>query len=247
MMLALQADTEAFFGHLRKARELSQRAVESARKAELAEPAATWQGLAALREAAFGNNNEATRQAAESLRIAPNTRDVQALAALVLGRAGEAQRSEQILDDLQARYVSNTVVQMAWIPAIRAQMELTRKDPRGALQSLEAARVYERGQMVGNLSNCCLLPVYLRGEAYLAAGQGSLAAAEFQKILDDRGVVVNCWAGSLARLGKARAQALAGYKEAARSAYEQFLTQWKDADSDVPLLKAARAEYAKLK
>jgi tetratricopeptide (TPR) repeat protein len=247
MMLALQADTEAFSGHLRKARELSQRAVESARKAELAEPAAIWQGLAALREAAVGNNSEATRQATESLRIAPNTRDVQALAALVLARSGETQRSRQILDDLQARYVSNTVVQMAWIPAIRAQMELTHKDPRAALQSLEAARVYERGQMVGNLSNCCLLPVYLRGEAYLAAGQGALAAAEFQKILDDRGVVVNCWAGSLARLGKARAQALAGYKEAARTAYEQFLAQWKDADADVPVLKAARAEYAKLK
>jgi hypothetical protein len=169
------------------------------------------------------------------------------MAALVLARTGEAQRSRAILDDLRARYVSNTVVQMAWIPVIRAQMQLAAQDSRSALQSLEAVRPYERGQMIGNLSNCCLIPIYLRGEAYLAAGQGSQAVSEFQKILDDRGVVANCWAGSLAQLGKSRAQALLGYKAAARASYEQFLTQWKDADPDVPVFKAARAEYAKLK
>jgi len=247
MMLALQADTEAYFGRLKKARELSRRAVESAEKAQLTEPAAIWQGLAALREAAFGNKEEARKQASESLRIAPNSRDVQTLAALVLARAGETQRSKQIVDDLRARYVSNTVVQMAWIPTIRAQTELQVQNPRGALQLLEAVTPYERGQLIGNLSNCCLIPIYLRGEAYLAAGQGSQALAEFQKILDDKGVVVNCWAGSLARLGKARAQVSAGYKGAARTTYEQFLAQWKDADADVPIFKAARAEYAKLK
>jgi hypothetical protein len=106
---------------------------------------------------------------------------------------------------------------------------------------------YERGQMIGNLSNCCLIPIYLRGEAYLALGQGSQASSEFQKILDNRGVVVNCWAGSLALLGKSRAQVLLGYKAAARTSYEQFFAQWKDADLDVPVFKAARAEYAKLK
>ncbi len=247
MMLALQADTEAYFGRLKKARELSRRAVETAEKAQLTEPAAIWQGLAALREAAFGNKEEARKQASESLRIAPNSRDVQTLAALVLARAGEMQRSKQIVDDLRARYVSNTVVQMAWVPTIRAQTELQVQNPRGALQLLEAVTPYERGQLIGNLSNCCLIPIYLRGEAYLAAGQGSQALAEFQKILDDKGVVVNCWAGSLARLGKARAQVSAGYKGAARATYEQFLAQWKDADADVPIFKAARAEYAKLK
>ena len=101
--------------------------------------------------------------------------------------------------------------------------------------------------MIGNLTNCCLLPIYLRGEAYLAAGQGAPAIAEFQKILDDRGVVVNCWAGALAKLGQARAQALAGYKAAARSSYESFLAEWKDADPEIPILKSARSEYAKLK
>ncbi len=247
MMLAMQADTEAFFGRLRKARELSRRAVASAQTAELAEPAAIWQGLAALREAAFGNKEQARNDAGEALLLAPNSRDAQTLAALVLARAGEAQRSRAILDDLRARYVSNTVVQMAWIPVIRAQIQLAGQDPRGALESLEVVRPYERGQMIGNLSNCCLIPIYLRGEAYLAAGQGSQAVSEFQKILDDSGVVANCWAGSLAQLGKSRAQVLLGYKAAARASYEQFLTQWRDADPDVPVFKAARAEYAKLK
>jgi hypothetical protein len=101
--------------------------------------------------------------------------------------------------------------------------------------------------MIGNLSNCCLLPIYLRGEAYLIAGKGSQAVTEFQKILDDRGVVANCWSGSLALLGKARGQVLVGYKAAARTSYAQFLAQWKDADADVPVFKVARAEYAKLK
>ena len=247
MMLAMQADTEAFFGRLNKARELSRRAVESAQKAELAEPAAIWQGIAALREAAFGNREQARAGASEILRIAPNSRDAQTLAALVLARTGEVERSRAILDDLRARYVSNTVVQMAWIPVIRAQMQLAARDWRSALQSLEASRPYERGQMIGNLSNCCLLPIYLRGEAYLAAGQGQEAISEFQKILDDRGVVANCWAGSLAQLGKARGQVLLGHKAAAGESYQQFLAQWKDADADVAVFKAARAEYAKIK
>ena len=247
MMLAMQADTEAFSGRLKKARELSRRATESAEKAQLTEPAAIWRGLSALREAAFGNMEEARKQSSESLRIAPNSRDVQTLAALVLARVGETRQSHQIVDDLRARYVSNTVVQMAWIPTIRAQTELQVQNPHGALTLLEGVTPYERGQLIGNLSNCCLIPIYLRGEAYLAAGQGAQAVTQFQKILDDKGVVVNCWAGSLAWLGKARAQASAGYKGAARTTYAQFLAQWKDADADVPIFKAARSEYAKLK
>lgn len=247
MMLALEADTEGYAGHLKKARELSRRAVELAQKSDLAEPAAIWQGLAALREAAFGNREEARKGAEESVRLSSGSRDVQALAALVLTRAADQQRAQAILDDVRARYVTNTIVQNVWIPTIRAQAELLQKNPRGALQLLEAATPYERGQMIGNLSNCCLLPIYLRGEAYLAAGQGAPAIAEFQKILDDRGVVVNCWAGALAKLGQARAQALAGYKAAARSSYESFLAEWKDADPEIPILKSARSEYAKLK
>jgi Tfp pilus assembly protein PilF len=246
-MLAMQADTEAFSGRLKKARALSRQAVESAQKAELAEPAAIWEGLAALREAAFGNKEEARNGAEKILGMAPESRDAQTLAALILARAGETQRARGILEDLSARYVSNTVIQMVWIPTIRAQNELLRQNSHTALQLLETVAPYERGQMIGNLSNCCLIPIYLRGEAYLAAGQGAQAVNEFQKILDDKGVVVNCWAGSLALLGKARGQVLAGYKAAARTTYGQFLAQWKDADVDVPIYKAARSEYAKLR
>ncbi len=246
-MLAMQADTEAFSGRLKKARELSRQAVESAQKVELAEPAAIWEGLAALREAAFGNKEEARKGAEKVLGIAPESRDAQTLAALILARAGETQRAQTILEDLSARYVSNTVIQMVWIPTIRAQNELLRQNSRSALEYLEVVTPYERGQMIGNLSNCCLIPIYLRGEAYLAAGQGAQAVNQFQKILDDKGVVVNCWAGPLALVGKARGQVLAGYKAAARTTYAQFLAQWKDADADVPVFKAARSEYAKLK
>lgn len=247
MMLAMEADTEAYYGHLKKARELSRQAVESARKAELAEPAAIWQGLAALREAAFGNAGEARKGAEEVLRLAPASRDAQTLAALVVAWSGDEKQTKTMLDDLRARYVSNTVVQLEWIPVIGARVELGRANPEGALHTLEAAAKYERGQMIGNLSNCCLLPVYVRGEAYLAAGQGPQAMAEFQKILDDRGLVVNCWAGSLALLGKARAQVKAGYRTAAHTSYEQFLAQWSQADAEIPIYKAARSEFAKLK
>ena len=247
LMLAMQADTEAFSGHLKKARELSARAVESAQKVQLAEPASMWQGFAALREAAFGNAAEAGKQADQILKLAPTSRDAQLLTALVLARAGEARRAQQILDDVRARYVGNTVVQMVWIPSIRAQMELLGKNPSEALALLNGVTPYERGELIGNLSNCCMIPVYLRGEAYLAAGQGTAASAEFQKILGNQGIVVNCWAGSLARLGQARAQALAGQKNASRATYEQFFSAWRTADSDIPILKAARAEYARLK
>ena len=247
MMLALEADTEAFHGRVKKARELSRRAVESAQKAELAEPAAIWAALAALREAAFGNVQEARKGAAQVRGIAPSSRDAQILAALVLARAGDEQGAQELMDDLRAKYVSNTLVQSAWIPTIQAQMEILAKRPERAVQLLQAVRPYERGELIGNLSNCCMVPVYLRGEAYLSAGQGVQARAEFQKILDNRGVVVNCWAGSLGWLGQARAQTLAGYTSAAKAAYQQFFDLWKDADPDVPVLKAARAEYAKLK
>jgi tetratricopeptide (TPR) repeat protein len=246
-LLALQADTEAFYGHLKKARELSRRAVESSKQAQLAEPAAIWEGLSALREAIFGYPDEAKKGANEVLKIAPDSRDAQALAALVFARSNDAPRSQSIVDDLGARYVSNTVIQKAWLPTILAQLALLRQNPAKAIEILELVKPFERGQLIGNLSNACLFPVYLRGEAYLSTRQGLQALAEFQKIQDNKGVVVNCWAGSLSRLGQARAQALAGYTTAARGAYHEFLTQWKDADPEIPILKSARAEFAKFK
>jgi tetratricopeptide (TPR) repeat protein len=246
-LLALQADTEAYYGHLKKARELSRRAVESSKQAQLAEPAAIWEGLSALREAIFGYPDEAKKGAIEVLKIAPDSRDAQALAALVFARANDAPRSQSIVDDLGARYVSNTVIQKAWLPTILAQLALLRQNPAKAIEILQLVKPFERGQLIGNLSNACLFPVYLRGEAFLNSRQGLQALAEFQKIQDNKGVVVNCWAGSLSRLGQARAQALAGYTTAARGAYHEFLTQWKDADPEIPILKSARAEFAKFK
>ena len=246
-MLALQADTEAYAGHVQKARELSRRAVQAAQDAQLTEPAAIWQGIAAMREAAYGNLEEARRGAEKVLEIAPNSRDAQILAALLFARAGEVRRAQKMLDDLAAGHVSNTVVQLAWLPTIRAQSELLGQKPARALELLEGVKPYERGQLIGNLSYSCMIPAYLRGEAYLGAKQGAQALAEFQKLLDNRGVVGNCWTGALATLGQARAQALDGSKNAARSSYQKFFDLWKTADSNVAILKSARAEFAKLK
>jgi len=246
-LLALEADTEAYVGHVKKARELSHRAVESAENAQLTEPAAIWQGIAALREAYYGNLAEARAGAEKVLEIAPSSRDAQILAALVFARVGEARRAQSMVDDLAAGHISNTVMQSAWLPTIRAETELFNQRPAKAIEMLEIVKPYERGQLIGNLSYSCMLPAYLRGEAYLNAKQGSLAVAEFQKLLDSRGVVGNCWTGALAYLGQGRAHVLGGYAAPARASYQQFFALWKDAGPDVPLLKSARAEFAKLK
>ncbi|HKW31727.1 MAG TPA: hypothetical protein VJN92_01900 [Candidatus Acidoferrum sp.] len=246
-MLALQADTEAYAGHLKKARELSQRAVQAAQDANLAEPAAIWQGISALRDAVYGKTQEARSAADKVLTIAPNSRDAQTLTILVLARIGELRRAQSMLEDLAAAHVSNTVVQSAWVPTVRAQFNLVNQKPSEALELLEPVKPYERGQLIGNLSYACMIPVYLRGEAYLAAKRGGPALAEFQKLNDNRGVVGNCWSGALGLLGQARAQALSGSTNAARNSYQRFFELWKTADADLAILKAARVECARLK
>jgi eukaryotic-like serine/threonine-protein kinase len=246
-MLALQADTEAYIGHVKKARELSRRAVEVAQSAQLNEPAAIWEGIAALREAVYGNTAEARKGAEKVIEIAPGSRDAQILAILVLARIGEVRRAQTMLDDLAAANVSNTVVQSAWLPTIRAQSAMVGQHPAQALELLEAVKPYERGQLIGNLSYSCMIPVYIRAEAYLGAKRGPQAVLEFQKLIENRGVVGNCWSGALAHLGQGRAQALAGSANAARASYQEFFALWKDADPDIPILKNARAEFAKLK
>ena len=246
-MLALQADTEAYAGHVQKARELSRRAVEVAQNSQLNEPAAIWQGMAALREAVYGNIEEARKGADRALEIAPNSRDAQVLAILVLARIGDVRHAQTQLDDLAAANVSNTIVQSAWLPTVQAQFAMINQKPTQALELLDAAKPYERGQLIGNLSYSCMIPVYLRAEAYLGAKRGPQALAEFQKLIDSRGVVGNCWSGALAHLGQGRAQALAGSVGAARNSYQEFFALWKDADANIPILKTARAEFAKLK
>ena len=246
-MLALQADTEAYAGHLKKARELSQRAVQAAEAANLAEPAAIWQGLSALRDAVYGKTQEARAEADRVMTIAPNSRDAQTLTILVLARIGDQRRAQRMLGDLAAAHVSNTVVQSAWAPTVRAQFALANQKPAQAVELLEQVKPYERGQLIGNLSYACMIPAYLRGETYLAAKQGAAALAEFQKLSESPGVVGNCWSGALALQGQARAQALSGSAEAARKSYQRFFELWKTADPDISILKAARAEFAKLK
>jgi len=254
--LSLASDTEAYAGHLRKARELTQRAIDSAIRADSKETGAIWQGIAAQREAAFGNATDAKREAAQGLRLYPASRAVEVEATLAFAMVGDAARAEPLAQDLNKRFPLDTQMQSLWLPAIRAQLALNRNNPAAAISALQAASAIELGQIafVANLS--CLYPAYIRGEAYLAAGQGSAAAAEFSRILDHSGIVWNCWTGALAHLGLARANALQGRTsqgadaDAARvralAAYKDFLALWKDADPDIPILKEAKAEYAKL-
>jgi eukaryotic-like serine/threonine-protein kinase len=257
--IALTSDTEAFAGHLNKARELTKRAEESAVRADRKETGAIWQATAAQREAAFGIPAEARRSAAEALKLAPASQGVEIEAALAFASSGDESRAESLVQDLTKRSPLDTQIQSLWLPSIRAQLQLNHKDPTSALKTLEAAAApLEFGTVTfaANASGSCLYPTYLRGQAYLAVGQGSAAAAEFQKILDHSGIVWNCWTGALARLGVARANALQSRTwqgadaDAARvralAAYKDFLTLWKDADPDIPILKQAKAEYAKL-
>ena len=254
--LSLASDTEAYAGHLGKARELTKRSVNSAIHADNKENGAIWHQNAALREAAFGNPAEAKQAAAEGLRLSPTSQSVGVEAGLAYAMVGDTARAESIAQDLNKRFPRDTQVQSLWLSAIRAQLALSRKNPAVAIESLQAAVPIELGQIafVTNLS--CLYPTYIRGEAYLAAGQGQSAATEFQKILDHSGIVWNCWTGSLAHLGLSRAYAVESKSsqgadaDAARTralgAYKGFLALWKDADPDIPILKQAKAEYAKL-
>jgi serine/threonine protein kinase/tetratricopeptide (TPR) repeat protein len=254
--LALASDTEAYGGHLGKARELTKRAIDSAIRADNKEGGAIWQANAALQQAAYGNTGEARQIAAEALKLFPTGQGAESEAALAFAMAGDTARAESLAQDLGKRFPLDTQVQSLWLPTIQAQLALDRKNPASALSAQQAASPIELGQIafVANIS--CLYPTYVRGEAYLAAGQGSASAAEFQKIIDHSGIVWNCWTGALARLGVARANALQAKTsqgadaDAARvralAAYKDFLTLWKDADPDIPILKEAKTEYAKL-
>jgi serine/threonine protein kinase/tetratricopeptide (TPR) repeat protein len=255
--LALASDTEAYAGRLLKARELTKRAVDSTIRTDNKEEGAVWQAIGAQRDAAFGNPAEARQSATEALKLAPQSQAVEVEAALAFALAGDTARAESLAQDLGKRFPLDTQMQSLWLPAIQAQLALDKKNPASALTVLQAAAPpIELGQInfVNNIS--CLYPTYVRGEAYLAAGQGKEAAAEFQKIIDHSGIVWNCWTGALAHLGVARANALQARSSSgadadlarsrALAAYKDFLTLWKDADPDVPILKEAKAEYAKL-
>jgi tetratricopeptide (TPR) repeat protein len=245
-MLASQSDTEAYFGRVHKANEYMERAVQSAQKAGLTESAGTWRVEAAMREAMMGSAKDAHRDAEEALKLAPESKDVRALAALVFARVGDDAQAQIIMDDLRALYVSNMAIQKAWLPVVRTQLAIGKKQNAEAVRILEIVAPYEKGQLSGNLSDSCMLPAYLRGEAFLGLQKNREALAEFHKILAYPGITGSCWSGPLARLGAARAAAQAGSVAEARADYQHFFELWKDADSDVPILKAAKSEASKL-
>ncbi len=244
MLLAVEADTAAYSGRLGKARELSRRTVVSAQHARERGTAANYEADAALREALFGNFTEARERSATALGLSTG-RDVEYGVALALAFAGDAGRAQAIADNLAKRFTEDTLVQFNYLPTIRAQLALSHHDSSKAIEALEAA-AYEAGTASIVLRFLSFYPVYVRGEAYLAAYQGSEAAAEFQKILDHRGIVLNEPIGALAHLQLGRAYAMQGDTAKAKAAYQDFLALWKDADSDIPILIAAKTEYAKL-
>jgi len=254
--LALASDSEAYAGHLGKARELTKRAVDSAVRMDDKESGATYRANAALQQAAYGYAAEARQSAAEALKLAPDSPGAAVEAAIAFAVVGDKARSESLAQALTKRYPLGTQMQSLWLPAIQARLALNGKNPALAINALQSASAIELGMIPFFNNTSCLYPIYVRGEAYLAAGQGNAAAVEFRKILDHSGIVWSCWTGALARLGAARANALQSRTsqgadaDAARvralAAYKDFLTLWKDADPDVPILKEAKAEYAKL-
>ena len=246
-LLGLEADTAGYYGQLRKAEELSHRATDSAERAGEKEVSALYSALLALREALTGDAEGARRTA--TLAVARSARrDVQYGAAMALAFSGDNRRAQELTDDLGMRYSEDTIVQFNYLPTLRGKLALERGNPAEALENLRSAAPYELGQSTSSVYGwTAMYPVFVRGEAFLAARQGSEAEGEFQKILDHGGVVVNGPIGALAHLGLARAYVLQGATAKAQAAYQDFLTLWKHADLEIPVLIAAKAEYAKLK
>jgi tetratricopeptide (TPR) repeat protein len=239
-LISMASDTEAYYGRNAKARELSRRAVDVAKRGDQKRNAALWQMNMALREAALGNQAETRQQTKVGLSLA-TWRDSQPHGALALALSGDSATAAQIADDLEKRYTEDTLIKHYWLPSIRAMIEINRKNPSRAIEILESATPNELGDAGA------LYPVYVRGQAYLANRQGKEAAAEFQKILKHRGVVANSLIGALTHLQIGRAYAMQGDTAKAKAAYQDFLTLWKDADPDISILIAAKAEYTKLK
>jgi eukaryotic-like serine/threonine-protein kinase len=245
-MLALEADTAAYSGRLKGARELSRRGMDAAARVGEKDPPAMYLATSGLREAWFGNADEARSRVALALKRS-GSRDVLYFAALALAYSRDDARARALADNLGKRFPEDTIVQFNYLPTLRARLALNKGNASEAIKSLRTAAPYELG-----VSTSCpftwtpMYPVFVRGEAYLAARQGNEAAAEFQKILNHPGVVLNQPIGALAHLGLGRAYVLQGDSAKAKAAYQDFLTLWKDADPDIPVLQQANAEYVKL-
>jgi len=246
-LLAYESDTSAYYGRVRESEELTRRAMESAERFDEKEISANYSATSGLREALFGNAKEARQRASLALTRSSGV-DVLYASALASAYSGDTGRAETLIKELNKRFPEGTTVQFNYLPTIRAKLALNRGDSSGALETLRAALPYELGMTTfsGEYAWNGLYPAFVRGEAYLAAHQGSAAVAEFQKILDHRGIVWNSPIGALARLQLGRAYAMSNDAAKAKIAYKDFLTLWKDADPDIPILKQAKAEYAKL-
>ena len=245
MLLSNASDTEAYYGRLAKARDLSRRAVAAALREDRKETAAMWQLNSAWREAEFGNPEQARKEVGSALALA-QTHDVQAMAALTLARAGDFAGAQKLADELNRQYPSDSLLNLYWLPTARASV-LSRTKPDEAVRILEVTTPMELGQALPQTQAGGLLyPVYVRGEALMAEHKGADAAREYQKMIDARVVLQNCALYSLAKLGLARAYASGGNPAQAKAAYVDFLNVWKDADPDIPVLKQAKAEYAKV-
>ena len=256
--LSLDSDSAAYAGRLHQAQALTRQAVDSAAQADSNETGGIWWENAALREAAFGESAAARQSVAAGVKLAAASQSIAVEAALADAMIGDNGSAQTLMQDLNKRFPADTQMQSLWLPAIQAQLELNKKNPAGAIADLQRALPpLEYGQTAWVTNITCLYPTYIRGQAYLAAGQGAEAAAEFQKILDHNGMVWNCWTGALAHLGVARANALQAKTtqgadaDAARvralAAYKDFLALWKDADAGIAVYQQAKAEYAKMR
>jgi eukaryotic-like serine/threonine-protein kinase len=238
----------AYSGRLEQARSMSGRAEGLAQQAGHREQAALFEAGAALREAFFGNTPAAKQRASTALELSRD-REVEYGAAFTLALAGDARRSEELASDLERHFPEDTSVRFSYLPALQARLALNDGQAAKAVELLQASVPYELGAPHSSMHGLfgALYPAYVRGEAYLAAHKGAEAAAEFQKIVDHRGIVVSDPIAALARLQLGRAYVLSGDTAKGKSAYQDFLTLWKDADSDIPILKQAKREYAQLK
>ncbi len=233
----------AYSGHLLQARSMSRRAVDQALQVAQPERAAQWEAAAALREAFFGNASASRKRATAGLALSKN-RDVEYGAAFALALSGNSAQTRTLADDLERRFPEDTPTRFSYLPALRARLALNAGDPAKALELLQSAVPCEQGATRSIFG--ALYPVYVRGEAFLAAHRGLEAAAEFRKILNHRGIVISDPIGELAHLQLARAFVAAGLRDQAKASYQEFLNLWKAADAEIPIFQQAKAEYASL-
>jgi serine/threonine protein kinase/tetratricopeptide (TPR) repeat protein len=245
MLDLTQAGTEAFYGRVKASRDLTQKAVHTAQQNGWKESAGLFQLQQALREAEVGFSEEAIKNAQAVLRLDP-TPTVRLVAALALARAGDVVRAGTIAESIDREFEPDSHWRILWNPVAKASIALHRGDPEEAIKLLDIPAPVELGSYDIFPNATPMYPAYIRGEAYLRLHQGAQAAAEYQKILDHRGIVLNAPTAALSHLGLARAYALEGNTAKSKAAYQEFLTIWKDADSDIPIYQQAKSEYAKL-